>query len=258
MAPFFKIIRYVRWIAPAISIVLALIFIFNGMNSGSFNMNTGRLNSLAGGDYYMGSGDTTYVWYFSGVSFHLNLTFDENSLSAYEADDLHRDAGGWVNAMDLIPEVATPNDPLIATISAQFSSAAYDLGLGVQQRVNLMLSFVQSIPTIDDLNSTGQEEYWRFPVETLQARQGDMIDKSVLLASLCQAGGCTSVVLLDNSPGVRWEQAHVSVGVNCPGATGTYYEHDGQRYFCCETTYVGFLLGDSDPNTFNAYCAHLY
>jgi hypothetical protein len=65
---------------------------------------------------------------------------------------------------------------------------------------------------------------------------------SILYSSLMEATGHDAVLLLFTSA------SHMAVGATCPGAVGTYFSYDSVRYFYCETTSPGWLLGEEPPS----------
>jgi hypothetical protein len=254
---FFKILawlKYVKYVRiAALAVMLAFIFIIGSGYMHAPGPSNGKLTSLAGQNYYLGTGNETCQWSCYAVTFHLSFTVSADSLADYRALDDYRFAGGLSFAMDNIHHVITCADPLIMRLALDFRNAKADLGISSDRLLNIMLSFVQSFPNADDINSTGEQEYWRYPVETLADRQGDMIDKSILLASLTAACGFETAMLLDGRD-VAWSQAHTSVGVCCGEASGIYYENEGHQYFICETTCPGYKIGQASPDNQRVYC----
>lgn len=106
-----------------------------------------------------------------------------------------------------------------------------------KDKIEFVAAFVQeALPYVSEEN-----EYPKYPVETL-VEGGDCEDKAILLASFLKAMGYkTALLIFDGNPG------HAALGVDCPGATGSYYEKDGVRYFYIETTNKGWRLGHIPP-----------
>ena len=141
---------------------------------------------------------------------------------------------------NLVKSYITPTDKSIAAIAKDLNESAK--GLSQSELVNYVLSFVQGIPYSTDINSTGQEDYWRFPIETICDHTGDCEDKSFLFASITEALGYhTAIVLYDDPIG---NNGHMGVGVACNGVSGTYYDVGGIRYYYCETTDSGWKIGE--------------
>jgi len=78
------------------------------------------------------------------------------------------------------------------------------------EKVNLLISFVQSLPYTFDNVSTPFDEYPRFPIETLVFGGGDCEDTSILTSALLYEMGYD--VILINPPG------HMAVGINIEAA----------------------------------------
>lgn len=93
-----------------------------------------------------------------------------------------------------------------------------------------------------DLDTTGVEEYPRYPIETLYEQQGDCEDTSILMAALLKELGYEVGFL--HLPG------HLAVVLRTAGdySGGDYYEIDGRRYLYIESTGSGWNIGDIPEN----------
>ncbi len=99
-----------------------------------------------------------------------------------------------------------------------------------------VVSFVQSLDYVQDKDSKGQNDYVRFPVETLVDGVGDCEDMSILAASILYEMGYG--VLLISLPD------HLAIGVNCTGVSeGSFYEYGGSKYYYLEMTSAGWEIG---------------
>lgn len=89
-----------------------------------------------------------------------------------------------------------------------------------------------------DFDTTGEEEYPRYPIETLYERQGDCEDTSILMAALLKELGYEVGFL--HLPG------HLAVVLRTADnySGGDYYEIDGHRYLYIESTGSGWNIGD--------------
>lgn len=108
-------------------------------------------------------------------------------------------------------------------------------------KVEVALSYVQSLPYSYDSTSKGKDEYVRYPVETLVDGCGDCEDKSVLLAAILHEMNIDFVLLMAPD--------HMAVGVNCEphnGATG--FKFNGKKYYYAETTEIDFKIGQVPDN----------
>lgn len=129
-------------------------------------------------------------------------------------------------------EYITTDDPFIKKIAKRISEGAKD-DIG---DIWLAISFVQNLPYVKDV-FTGYDEYPKYPVETFFEKNGDCEDMSYLTASIVNAMGYGSVLVL--LPG------HMAVGVYMDCDTpGTYYKVDGRCYYYVETTSNDFAPGE--------------
>jgi len=107
-----------------------------------------------------------------------------------------------------------------------------------------VLAFVQHIPYSFDEESMGQEDYFRYPIETLYDVTGDCEDTSILAASLLKVLGYEVVMLL--IPPRQEESGHVAVGVAATEGFPLELRSRlaSQRYLYCETTAEGWQVGE--------------
>lgn len=112
--------------------------------------------------------------------------------------------------------------------------------------------FVQdSVEYQYDSDSTGQEEYPRYPIETLYERQGDCEDTSILMAALLKEWGY--------EVGFLHLPSHVAVAIRTADDYNgsSYYEIDGHRYLFIESTASGWNIGDI-PTAYQETAAQFY
>ena len=108
---------------------------------------------------------------------------------------------------------------------------------------------MQSIPYATDANSTGYQDYPRFPVETLVDDIGDCKSHSVLFATLSVILGYGAIYI--NPPD------HLAVGILGSNLSGSYWSYQNQSYYYCETTGSGFTIGQL-PTQFDGQTAYVY
>lgn len=102
-----------------------------------------------------------------------------------------------------------------------------------------MAKFVQDCIVYEyDSDTTGQDEFPRYPIETLYERRGDCEDTSILMAALLKEWGYEVGFL--HLPG------HVAVALRTSDDynAGPYYEINGHRYLYIESTGSGWLIGE--------------
>lgn len=142
------------------------------------------------------------------------------------------------------------DDSFIDEMVAEFEEAAQEEGYSDFETVNFTVAFVQSLPYTSDAVTTSYDEYPRYPIETLVDNGGDCEDTSILMAAILKAMGYG--VILINPPG------HMAVGVlGGEVIYGTYWEHDGEKYFYLETTGSGWEIGEI-PSEYEGESAYLY
>jgi len=197
---------------------------------------TSDLDSDSDGDGIIDSKDThpagggrniaqTFAWNYGGYNWTWTEYIHEDWYDYYKAKP--RSAPESV-------EYITTDDPFIKKISKRILE-----GVAGENDIHptwLAVSFVQNLSYVDDV-FTGYDETPKYPVETFFEKNGDCEDMSYLTASIIDAMGYGSVLIL--LPG------HMAVGVYMDCDTpGTYYEVDGRCYYYVETTSNDFAAGE--------------
>lgn len=110
--------------------------------------------------------------------------------------------------------------------------------------VKLALSLVEKIPYSFDIDSTGKEDYWRYPIETLADGTGDCEDFAILAVALLSAMGHRTCFF--DIPGTLIEAGHAAMGVaELPEDVGESFEAADKAHFAyVETTSEGFRIGE--------------
>ena len=135
-------------------------------------------------------------------------------------------------------------------LARRLQEEAHKRGFDENDAVHFAASFVQKLPYALDIETTGYDEYPRYPIETLVDEGGDCEDTSILLAKLLNTMGY-DVVLVDLT-------THIAVGVlEGQGFCGTYYRHNGKRYFYLETTGEAGRAGVV-PSEYRTQPAYIY
>lgn len=125
----------------------------------------------------------------------------------------------------------------VREIAGAFTAMGEDAGYDRRETIENFIAFVQSLPYTSDPETTGREEYPRYPLETLVDKGGDCEDVAILIASVLHEMGHGTVLL-------KLPQ-HMAVGIAGDGMfDGTYYLHNGTRYYYQETTAKGWDIGD--------------
>ncbi|HBK26513.1 MAG TPA: hypothetical protein DDY90_07340 [Clostridiales bacterium] len=111
----------------------------------------------------------------------------------------------------------------------------YDAGAVARE----IAMFVQScIEYRSDMETAGQEDYPKYPIETLYERQGDCEDTSILMAAMLKEFGYEVGFLLLPS--------HVAVALRTTDdyQGSAYYQIGDKRYLYIESTTSGWKIGD--------------
>ena len=105
-----------------------------------------------------------------------------------------------------------------------------------EESVMSALTFVQSLPYATDQETKGQEEYVRFPLETLADGVGDCEDKGVLLGAILSALEVDYILLLLPD--------HLALGVQCNEIEEVpEILFNERRYLYVETTSPHWSIG---------------
>ena len=114
-----------------------------------------------------------------------------------------------------------------------------------KEAILIALTFVQSLPYAFDSDSKGEDEYVRYPVETLVDGCGDCEDKVALLAALLHEMDVDFVLLILSD--------HMAVGVHCDEVNvPRYMLFEGKRYYYLETTLPNWGIGDIPKDYYSA------
>ena len=187
-----------------------------------------------------------FSWDYGGHHWTWNLSIPVSLYAAYKAvpDSVRVRIG---------PEdfgyFTTTQDTYIEALAGKLNQTATQAGYSSYDEVNFVLAFVQNIPYATDNESTGYQSYPRFPVETLVDDIGDCKSHSVLFGTLTLDLGIGAAYI--NPPD------HLAVGVLGNNLKGTYWTLNGENYYYCETTGVGYTIGQL-PDQFNGQTAKIY
>lgn len=126
---------------------------------------------------------------------------------------------------------ATPNDIIIKNMAKDIIDTS--ISTGETCKVCLAIDFVKSMTYQTDFAFISKPDYPKYALETIIDQRGDCEDTSFLMASVLEAVGIDTILLLYSD--------HMAVGVYCETnmCSGTYYTHNGRTYFFLETTHGG-------------------
>lgn len=174
-----------------------------------------------------------YSWKYEGIKWSFSVGIPENVYDFYRERTHYND--------DLMHYVLSDYDrEYIREIVQSFRAGGEKWGLSELDNVFNVVSFIQSLKYVSDLSSRGEDEYVRYPIETLVDGIGDCEDVVLLAASILhEMGHSVLLVMLPEhlALAVRYEK-------DFPGA---YFEYEGGKYYYLEMTNVGWDLGQIPP-----------
>ena len=171
-----------------------------------------------------------YVWNFKGKSYTILMTIDIEKYNSYDGKERYD-----------IPRLVEEGRTTIGNLTREFQNVfKRHRGWSKQDRIDFVLSFVQSLPyTLDDV-TTGYDEFRRYAIETLIEGGGDCEDTTILVAAILRGLGAKTALIF--TPG------HIALGVS-GNFTGASVTHDGTKYYYCETTGTGWTVGTLPPSS---------
>ena len=171
----------------------------------------------------------TYNWSYAGDSYTFTTYVPENLYNYYKnkprvpaQSTTHVGENYRIDYSYYVTDLK--DDKELEEIVASFNEFASNQGLEEEEKLNLMVRFIQSIPYKLDIESMAQKEYPRYPIETLVDNEGDCEDTAILTASLLKLMGYD--VLLVDLP------EHMAVAVSSDRVTfhGYYYLENNKKY----------------------------
>ncbi len=129
---------------------------------------------------------------------------------------------------------------IIEDLAHTLADQAASLDLTEQETIHFIATFVQQLAYTSDVETTGFDDYARYPVETLVEEGGDCEDTAILLGKVLD--------ILEYDVVMVRLPAHMALGVaGGEGFCGTYYPYRDVRYFYLETTGEAGRLGIVPP-----------
>ncbi|TRO52736.1 hypothetical protein E2P71_07270 [Candidatus Bathyarchaeota archaeon] len=169
-----------------------------------------------------------FTWNYDGETYEVSVLVPEPMYDYYsgKARYVTSDYRGYI----LHPY----DDKYMQVLVREFDGIAALGNMTRDQEIGLIISFVQSMHYITD-DTTGFDEYPKFPVETLVDSGGDCEDTSILLAHLLEAMDVDAALL--SLPG------HMAVGIDV-SASGIHWDVGNHTFYYVETTASGWDIGE--------------
>lgn len=134
------------------------------------------------------------------------------------------------------------DDSCLVKMANELHRVAEVQGYNEKTTVEFAASFVQGIGYSADEQTTGLEDYPRYPLQTLADKTGDCEDTAILLTALLNGMGYNAALIY--FPETAKKIPHYGVGIaEVEGTYGTNWEYDGIKYFYLETTEPWWRIG---------------
>ena len=139
---------------------------------------------------------------------------------------------------------------IIADLANTLVSQSDELGLDDFEKIHFIATFVQHLAYTIDEETTGFDDYARYPIETLVERGGDCEDTAILLGKI--------MTELDYDVVLVRLPTHIALGVlEGEKFSGTYYPYHDKHYFYLETTGEAGRIG-MVPDEYKGMLAYIF
>lgn len=171
----------------------------------------------------------SHEWHYDDVKWSCHLSVPANLYEYYQERTHLGD--------EFVHYVLSDYDrEIIRQLVSSFRAGGEKWGLTEVGNVYNVITFVQSLKYVHDSDSKGEEDYVRFPLETLVDGVGDCEDMVILAASILYEMGYG--VVLVSLPD------HLALAVKSEeDFPGTYYDYEGSKYYYLEMTNTGWDIG---------------
>ncbi len=193
---------------------------------------------------YDGYFEVEHSWKYNGKDCSITLNISTDLYDYYRNDREHLAYVYQFNDGEVPPNyysfmLSEHDRPLMHALAQEFSRYV----LTEKDQIELALSFVQSLPYAFDSDSKDEDEYVRYPVETLVDGCGDCEDKVALLVALLYEMDKDFVLLV--------LPEHMALGVHCDEIEGSrYLLYQGKKYYFMETTMPNWQIGQVPEDYF--------
>ena len=179
----------------------------------------------------------TYTWTYNSTNYETSLDILYSKFLSYRNDDIVRSQGTAEHDLEFV----TYTDEYVVELAGKLKT----LGSGFSdlQMANFILAFTQYIEYQYDEDSMGEEEYWKYPLETLFDQNGDCEDTSILFCAIAKSSvfnyDCCMLLF----------SGHMAAGIAVNGLSeddteGNTFVSGDTTYYYCETTGTGYEVGD--------------
>ena len=190
--------------------------------------------------------EVKHSWKCNGRECSITLRVNTDLYDYYRNDREHLAYKYTINEDETEPNyysfmLSEHDRPVMRAVANEFSRYA----TSEKEAIMIALTFVQSLPYAYDSDSKGEDEYVRYPVETLVDGCGDCEDKVALLAAMLHEMEIDFVLLVLPD--------HIAIGVHCDDVEfPRYLLFQGNRYYYLETTLPNWSIGDIPREYYSA------
>lgn len=190
--------------------------------------------------------EVKHSWKCEGRACSITLNISTDLYDYYRNDREHLAYKYRFNEDEVEPNyysfmLSEHDRPVLHSLAHEFASHA----TSEKESILLALTFVQSLPYAYDSDTKGEDEYVRYPVETLVDGCGDCEDKVALLAALLYEMEVDFVLLV--------LPEHMAIGVRCDEVDlPRYLWFQGNKYHYLETTMPNWGIGDIPEKYYSA------
>ena len=174
-----------------------------------------------------------YKWDYDDRTWTYDLAIPIDAVEAYRS--VYRHPESYYELYSSYISDPT-DDEYLRSLAQVFINTTTENDLPKEYAVPLAVSFVQHLDYLPD-ETFSENDYPKYPLETLYDYGGDCEDSSILLCSLLREMdyGCCLIAFED----------HMAVGIlGDESMEGFYFEKDGQKYYYIETTNPGWPIGE--------------
>lgn len=172
-------------------------------------------------------------WEFEGVSYGISAEMLFSDMYAHTYDNPHLPRFSQ-RTQAFVETFYTPDEPALKEIHSALEGYGKDMDR--VQYAEFVLRFVQTVPYLLDEDTRDDDEFWKFPIETLWDGGGDCEDTTFLYGTLMGMSGYRTAFLLFK------DHAMPAIDLDAPGYVSSI---DGYGFLLCETVSTAFSIGES-------------
>jgi len=179
-----------------------------------------------------GTTKTKIEWGYGLGQWVLESDIPNDDYTKYKEVPVSERTKGGVSGYGLL---ITTSDPSLKSIAKDLKDWITGEEYSAFDAVSGVLAMIQQMEYTPDNVTTAYDEYPKFPLEVIRDDGGDCEDTSILFVTLMELMDYDAVLLYFDQTATH--SAHMAAAVSGYLSAGVqYYEHDGKKYYYCETT----------------------